>query len=79
VLCQSTHSRHGVSKSFAKPHTSVASFGILGVQLKTRRLYALSGRGPESFYTASVTGGQFGGESVQVLVGTIKSPIVWTL
>jgi len=49
------------------------------VQLKTRRLYALSGRGPESFYTASVTGGQFGGESVQVLVGTIKSPIVWTL
>ena len=56
-MCQNTHSRRGVSNLFAKTHTSIASFGILGVKLKTRRLYALSGKGPKSFYTASVASG----------------------
>ena len=41
-LCQNTHARNGVSKSFEKTRTSVASFGILGVKLETTRLYASS-------------------------------------
>ena len=38
--------------SFAQRRTSVVSFGILGVKLKTRRLYASSVNRAESFYTA---------------------------
>ena len=52
-LCQNTHGRNGVSKSFAETRTSVASFGILGVKRKTRCLYASSGNGVEGFYTGS--------------------------
>jgi hypothetical protein len=56
-LCQNTHARNGISKSPAKTRTSVASFGILGVKIKTRRLYASSGNCAESFYTASANSG----------------------
>ena len=58
-VCQNTHARNGVSKSFAKTRTSVASFGILGVKLETTRLYASSGNGAESFYTGSATNGHW--------------------
>jgi hypothetical protein len=52
-LCQNTHGRNGVSESFTETRTSVASFRILGVKLKTRCLYASSGNGVEGFYTGS--------------------------
>ena len=78
-LCQNTHGRDGVSKSFAKMRASVVSFGILGVKLKTRRLYASSGNGVESFYTGSVGRGRSSGPGVAtsgVPKSTVRSPTV---
>ena len=53
-LCENAVANKKVSESSVNARTSVASIRILGVNLKTRRLYTQSANCVEGFYTAWV-------------------------